>query len=45
MKSKPTFTFICKPDSGKGGEGIFLVERFKDIPKSLYDSKRDNLLV
>jgi tubulin polyglutamylase TTLL11 len=45
MKEKPTFTFICKPDSGKGGEGIFLVERFRDIPNKLYSGERGNLLV
>lgn len=32
MVAHPKFTFICKPNSGKGGEGIFLIEKFKDIP-------------
>ena len=27
MKEHPKFTFICKPNSGKGGEGIFLAEK------------------
>ena len=45
MKSKPSFTWICKPDSGKGGEGIFLAENFKQIPVNLYNNKSQNLLV
>jgi glutathione synthase/RimK-type ligase-like ATP-grasp enzyme len=28
MKAHPKFTFIAKPNSGKGGEGIFLIEKF-----------------
>ena len=36
MEEHPKFTFICKPNSGKGGEGIFLVDKFKSIPRNLW---------
>ena len=45
MEQHPKFTFICKPNSGKGGEGIFLVEKFKDIPRSLWSDSHSDLLV
>ena len=32
MKEHPKFTFIAKPSRGKGGEGIFLINKFTDIP-------------
>ena len=28
MEQHPKFTFIAKPNSGKGGEGIFLIDNF-----------------
>ena len=34
MKSNPTFTYIAKPSKGRGGDGIFLVKKFSDLPKS-----------
>jgi len=45
MKLHPNFLFICKPNCGKGGEGIFLVESFKDIPRNLWSEKHSDLLV
>ena len=45
MKAHPTFTWICKPNSGKGGEGIFLVDSFKGIPKNLWSNVHSDLLV
>jgi glutathione synthase/RimK-type ligase-like ATP-grasp enzyme len=38
MEQHPKFTFIAKPNSGKGGEGIFLIDNFKCIPKNLYSN-------
>ena len=32
MEKHPNFMWIAKPSSGKGGEGISLVTKFKDIP-------------
>jgi glutathione synthase/RimK-type ligase-like ATP-grasp enzyme len=45
MEAHPKFIFICKPDSGKGGEGIFLVDKFKSIPRSLWGDSHSDLLV
>lgn len=45
MEEHPKFTFICKPNSGKGGEGIFLIDKFKDIPKNLWSDSHSDLLV
>ena len=45
MQEKPSFTFICKPNSGKGGEGIFLVDNFKSIPRNLWSDNHSDLLV
>lgn len=45
MKDHPKFTFICKPNSGKGGEGIFLVDNFKQIPKNMWSESHSDLLV
>lgn len=45
MEQHPKFTFICKPNSGKGGEGIFLIDKFKSIPKNLWSDHHSDLLV
>jgi len=45
MEQHPRFIFICKPNSGKGGEGIFLVDKFKNIPKNLWSDHHSDLLV
>ena len=29
MTKKNEMIFICKPNSGKGGDGIFLVDKFE----------------
>lgn len=34
MKKNSSFTFICKPSSGRGGDGIVIVRKFVDIPKT-----------
>lgn len=45
MASHPTFMFIAKPNGGKGGEGIQLVQKFKDIPKDNIKGEFKELLV
>ena len=45
MEQHPKFTFIAKPNSGKGGEGIFLIDNFKSLPKNLYSNQHSDLLV
>ena len=45
MEQHPRFIFICKPNSGKGGEGIFLVDKFKSIPRNLWSDNHSDLLV
>lgn len=45
MEQHPKFTFICKPNCGKGGEGIFLVDKFKQIPKNMWADSHAELLV
>jgi hypothetical protein len=45
MEQHPKFTFICKPNSGKGGEGIFLIDKFKQIPKNLWSDHHSDLLI
>jgi len=32
MGLHPSFVFIGKPSCGKGGEGIFLIDKFSKIP-------------
>jgi tubulin polyglutamylase TTLL11 len=34
MRINPNQTFIAKPSKGRGGDGIFLVKKFSDLPKS-----------
>jgi tubulin polyglutamylase TTLL11 len=45
MEAHPKFIFICKPDRGKGGDGIFLVDKYKSIPKNLFSDEHSDLLV
>jgi hypothetical protein len=45
MTLHPTFMFIAKPNGGKGGEGIQLVQKFKDIPKDSIKGEFKELLV
>jgi len=45
MENHPKFTFICKPNSGRGGEGIFLIDKYKSIPKNLWSESHSDLLV
>ena len=37
--------FIAKPSAGKGGEGITLVSKFKDIPYDYSKGEKKELLV
>ena len=39
MKEHPKFTFIAKPSKGKGGEGIYLVQKYTDIPSYSWSPK------
>jgi tubulin polyglutamylase TTLL11 len=34
MRKNPSFTFIAKPSKGRGGDGIFLIKRFTELPRS-----------
>jgi glutathione synthase/RimK-type ligase-like ATP-grasp enzyme len=34
MRAFPNYTFIAKPSKGRGGDGIFLVKKFSDLPKT-----------
>lgn len=46
MKEHPKFTFIAKPNKGKGGEGIFLINKFSELPHyNSWNSKSNDLLV
>lgn len=45
MGLHPNFFFIGKPSCGKGGEGIFLIQKYKDIPQKSYATKGNDLLV
>ena len=45
MEAHPKFMFIAKPSGGKGGEGIFLVQKFKDIPRDFNKDTLQELLV
>jgi len=37
--------FIGKPSKGKGGEGIFLISKFEDIPRREWIANSNDLLV
>lgn len=45
MKKKKTQIFIGKPSKGKGGEGIFLISKYDDIPKREWTPGANDLLV
>ena len=45
MKDHPKFTFIAKPNKGKGGEGIFLMSKYSDLPTYSWSTKSSELLV
>ena len=45
MEKHPRFYFIAKPSRGRGGEGIMLISRFKDIPKNVFTHEQKELLV
>ncbi len=45
MAEHPTFMFIGKPSCGKGGEGIMLLQKFKDLPKNVFSGEQKDLLV
>lgn len=34
MRKNQSHTFIAKPSKGRGGDGIFLVRKFNDLPRS-----------
>lgn len=34
MRNFPNQTFIAKPSKGRGGDGIFLVKKFSELPRS-----------
>jgi glutathione synthase/RimK-type ligase-like ATP-grasp enzyme len=34
MRHFPNQTFICKPSRGRGGDGISLIRKFSDLPRS-----------
>lgn len=34
MRHNPTQTFIAKPSKGRGGDGIFIVKKFSDLPRA-----------
>lgn len=45
MELHPNFHFIGKPNKGKGGEGIILIEKFTDIPKNYVSNAQKDMLV
>ena len=45
MEMHPRFFFIGKPSCGKGGEGIMLLQKFKDIPTNMYSGEKKDMLV
>lgn len=34
MRAFPSYTYIAKPSKGRGGDGIFLVKKFSELPKA-----------
>lgn len=45
MELHPKFFFIGKPSRGRGGEGIILIQKFKDIPKNVFSHEEKDMLV
>lgn len=45
MELHPKFFFIGKPSRGRGGEGIILIQRFKDIPKNVFTHEEKDMLI
>jgi len=45
MEAHPRFCFIGKPSCGKGGEGIFLLQKIKDIPNNAMTGEKKDMLV
>jgi glutathione synthase/RimK-type ligase-like ATP-grasp enzyme len=45
MAAHPTFMFIAKPNGGKGGEGIQLIQKFKDLPRDTQKNELREFLV
>jgi hypothetical protein len=37
MKANPKKTFICKPDGGAEGCGILLAQKYKDLPRFVFE--------
>lgn len=45
MELHPKFFFIGKPSRGRGGEGIVLISKFRDIPKNVFSHEEKDMLV
>ena len=45
MEQHPRFCFIGKPSCGKGGEGIFLLQKMKDLPNNALTGEKKDCLV
>ena len=45
MEKHKTFCFIGKPSCGKGGEGIMLLQKIKDIPRNPSTGEHKDFLV
>jgi len=39
MRHFPHQTFIAKPSKGRGGEGIYLIKKFQDLPKNAFSNE------
>lgn len=39
MRNYSNYTFIAKPSKGRGGDGIFLVRKFSELPKAALQSE------
>jgi hypothetical protein len=45
MEAHPRFCFIGKPSCGKGGEGIFLFDKYKSLPNNPMTGEKKDMLV